>query len=224
MAKYAIDSGYHRVAVVTIETNFGVEYREHFKLAFEALGGRIVADESYQLGDIDYRTQLARVRAAKPEAIFAATFGHFLGLTIRQARELGEKAQFLSVYEAEDDSVLAAAGPHADGLRYFVSYDPSGTEGSLQVRNRLAERLGNAPSTFSLNAYDATTLLAKALLSCQGKGACVSDWLRRVKAYEGVSGVFSIAADGAAERPFHLREIKGGRFSSAQHSQPISPK
>ncbi len=120
--------------------------------------------------------------------------------------------------------MLAAAGPHADELRYFVSYDPRGTEGSLQVRNRLVERLGNAPSTFSLNAYDATTLLAKALLSCQGKGACVSDWLRIVKAYEGLSGVFSIAADGAAERPFHLREIKGGRFSSAEHSQLISPK
>jgi branched-chain amino acid transport system substrate-binding protein len=224
MARYAFDSGYLRVAIVTIETNFGVEYRKHFKAVFERLGGQIVADESYQLGDIDYRTQLARVRAAKPEAIFAATFGHFLGLTIRQARELGEKARFLSVYEAEDDSVLAAAGPHADGLRYFVSYDPSGTEGSLQVRNRLAQRLGKAPSTFSLNAYDATTLLAKALLSCQGKGACVSDWLRRVKAYEGVSGVFSIAADGAAERPFHLREIKGGRFSSAEHGQPILPK
>jgi branched-chain amino acid transport system substrate-binding protein len=138
MAKYAFDSGYHRVAVVTIETNFGVEYRKHFKLAFEALGGRIVADERNQLGDIDYRTQLTRVRAAKPDAIFAATFGHFLGLTIRQARELGEKSQLLSVYEAEDDSVLAAAGPHANGLRYFVSYDPIGTEAALQVRNRLA--------------------------------------------------------------------------------------
>jgi branched-chain amino acid transport system substrate-binding protein len=224
MAKYAFDSGYHRVAIVTIETNFGVEYRKHFKAAFELLGGQVVADESYQLGDTDYRTQLVRVKAAKPDAIFAATFGHFLGLTIRQARELGEKAQILSVYEAEDDSVLSAAGPHADGLRYFVSYDPSGTEGSLQVRNRLAELLGKTPSTFSLNAYDATTLLAKALISCDGKGPCVSDWLRSVKTYQGVSGVFSMAADGAAERPFHLREIRGGRFSSAEEGRATLSK
>jgi branched-chain amino acid transport system substrate-binding protein len=220
MAKYAFDSGYHRVAIITIETNFGVEYRKHFKAAFETLGGGIVADESYQLGDIDYRTQLTRVRAAKPDAIFAATFGHFLGLTIRQARELGERAQILSVYEAEDDSVLAAAGRHADGLRYFVSYDPSGTEVSSRVRERLAQRLGQTPSTFSLNAYDATTLLAKALISCKGKGPCVSDWLRTVKAYEGVSGVFSIAADGAAERSFHLREIREGRSSSVETDKP----
>ena len=224
MAKYAFDSGYQRVAIVTIETNFGIEYRKHFKAAFETLGGSVVADESYQLGDIDYRTQLARVRAAQPDAIFAATFGHFLGLTIRQARELGEKAQILSVYEAEDESVLSAAGRHADGLRYFVSYDPSGTEASLQVRNRLAQRLGKTPSTFSLNAYDATILLAKALISCQAKKPCVSDWLRRVKTYEGVSGVFSIAADGAAERSFHLREIRGGRFSSADQGGTKLPK
>lgn len=216
MAKYAFDSGYHRIAIVTIETNFGVEYRNHFKAAFETLGGDVVADESYQLGEIDYRTQLTKVKAAKPDAIFAATFGHFLGLTIRQTRELGVREQILSVYEAEDESVLSAAGRHADGLRYFVSYDPSGTEASLQVRNRLAQRLGKTPSTFSLNAYDATVLLAKALISCQAKKPCVSDWLRRVKTYEGVSGVFSIAADGAAERSFHLREIRGGRFSSAE--------
>jgi branched-chain amino acid transport system substrate-binding protein len=223
MAKYAVDSGYHRVAIVTIETNFGVEYRKHFKSAFEVLGGSVVADESYQLGDIDYRTQLARVKAAKPDAIFAATFGHFLGLTIRQVRELGEKAQILSVYEAEDDSVLSAAGSHADGLRYFVSYDPSGTEGSVQVRNRLAQRLGKTPSTFSLNAYDATTLLATALVSCKGNGSCVSEWLHNVKTYEGISGVFSIAADGAAERQFHLREIREGRFSSAEKGEATLP-
>jgi branched-chain amino acid transport system substrate-binding protein len=216
MAKYAFDSGYLRVAIVTIETNFGLEYRKHFKAAFEVLGGRVVADETYQLGDIDYRSQLTRVKAAKPDAIFAATFGHFLGLTVRQARELGEKAQILSVYEAEDDSVLSAAGSHADGLRYFVSYEPSPAQGALQVRSRLAQLLGRAPSTFSLNAYDATTLLARALISCKGKGACASDWLRSVKSYEGVSGVFSIAADGAAERPFYLREIRGGRFSSVR--------
>jgi len=224
MARYAFDSGYLRVAIVTIETNFGVEYRKHFKAAFEGLGGGVVADESYQLGDIDYRTQLARVKAAKPDAIFAATFGHFLGLTIRQAREIGEKAQILSVYEAEDDSVLSAAGPHANGLRYFVSYAPSGTEASLQVRNRLAQLLGKAPSTFSLNAYDGTTLLAKALISCRGMGSCVSDQLRSVKAYQGVSGVFSIADDGAADRPFHLREIRGGSFSSAEQGRLMSPK
>ncbi len=224
MARYAFDSGYLRVAIVTIETNFGLEYRKHFKSAFERLGGGVVADESYQLGELDYRTQLARVKAAKPDAIFAATFGHFLGLTIRQARELGEKAQILSVYEAEDNSVLSAAGHHAEGVRYFVSYNPIGTEASLQVRNRLAQLLGKAPSTFSLNAYDGTTLLAKALISCQGRGACVSDRLRSVKAYAGVSGVFSIAADGAAERPFYLREIRGGRFSSPEQSLSVPPK
>ncbi len=186
MAKYAFDSSYHRVAIVTIETNFGIEYRKHFKAAFETLGGSVVADESYQLGDIGYRTQLARVRAAQPDAIFAATFGHFLGLTIRQARELGVREQILSVYEAEDESVLSAAGRHGDGLRHFVSYDPNGTEVSLQVRSRLAQRLGKIPSTFSLNAYDATILLAKAMISCRAKKPCVSDWLRRVKTYDGV--------------------------------------
>ena len=55
MARYAFDCGYHRVAIITIETNFGVEYRKHFKAAFEVLGGDVVADESYQLGDVDYR-------------------------------------------------------------------------------------------------------------------------------------------------------------------------
>ena len=120
--------------------------------------------------------------------------------------------------------MLSAAGPHADGLRYFVSYDPSGTEKAWQVRTRLAQRLDKAPSTFSLNAYDATTLLAKALIACQGKGACVSEWLRGVNAYDGVSGVFSIAADGAAERPFYLLVIRSGRFSSVEHDRPMMPK
>jgi len=212
LAEYAHGTGARRAAIVTIETNFGLAYREHFKRSFEALGGSIVADENYQLGDTDYRAQLTKVRAAKPEIVFGATFGHFLGLTLRQARELGIAAPFISVYESEDRSVLEAAGAHANGLRYFTSYAPTAEGGAAEVRRRLAERLQQAPSTFSLNAYDATVLLAEAVVKCSGASPCVADTLRRVKDYDGVSGRLSIGADGAAERSFYLNEVRDGKF------------
>ena len=212
LAHYAFETGARRAAIVTIETSFGLAYREHFKHAFEGLGGKIVADENYQLGDTDYRAQLTKVRLAKPEIVFGATFGHFLGLTLRQARELGITAPFISVYESEDRSVLEAAGANANGLRYFTSYAPTAQGQAAEVRRRLAERLKHAPSTFALNAYDATVLLAEAVGQCSGRAPCVAETLRRVKDYDGVSGRLSIGADGAAERSFYLNEVRDGKF------------
>ncbi len=214
LASYAWRVGARKAAIVTIETNFGQGYRKHFKEAFEKLGGIIIADEAYQLGDVDYRAQLTRVRAKSPDIVFAATFGHFLGLTLRQGRELGITAPFVSVYESEDPSVVEAAGQHADGLRYFVSYGPAATEEALQIRRELAQRLGREPSTFSLNSYDATMLLARVVVSCRGISQCVPDSLRRIKDYSGISGILSIGADGAAERRFSLRQVARGNFVS----------
>jgi branched-chain amino acid transport system substrate-binding protein len=216
LASYAWRSGARKVAIVTIETNFGQGYRNHFKVAFEKLGGLIVADETYQLGDVDYRTQLTRVRSKSPDIIFAATFGHFLGLTLRQGRELGISAPFISVYESEDPSVVEAAGRHADGLRYFVSYAPIVDKETLEIRRELTQRLGREPSTFSLNAYDATMLLTNAVGNCRGAAQCVADSLHRIKNYNGISGSLSIGVDGAAERSFYLREVVRGNFVSVQ--------
>ncbi len=217
VAEYLYNKGnYRKVGIMTIQTNFGEAYREFFKEKFTALGGEIVADETFQLGDIDYKTQLIRLRSKKPDVVFGACFGNFLGQMIREARELGVKVPVYSVYESEDNSVLEAARGKAEGLRYFVTVSPNKNVLFKNFRDRYLEKYHREPGTFGSNAYDATTLLAHAFKKCDFDKACVLTELYATKDYRGVSGEFSIGEDGIATKGFVLREIRGGKFEDVE--------
>lgn len=109
IAQYAYNQkGARAASVITIQTNFGLSYQKYFVEEFTRLGGTIVSSEFYQLGETDYKAQLTRIKSTNPDFLFAATFGHFLGLTLKQGREMGIKCPVFSVYESEDDSVIEA--------------------------------------------------------------------------------------------------------------------
>jgi branched-chain amino acid transport system substrate-binding protein len=201
-----------RAAVLAVQTSFGLGYRKAFIQRFEALGGQVVADEQQDISDVDVRTQTLRVRAAKPEVVFLATFGPFLGNAVKQMKQLGVTAPLFTVYEAEDPSVVATAGTSAlEGIRYFVSYSQGST-----FEQRYRERFGTEPQTFSRTAYDAAQLLIEATVPCNFDRMCVKERLYEIRGYRGVSGTFDIEADGGAKKVFHLHEYRHGRFQAAE--------
>jgi branched-chain amino acid transport system substrate-binding protein len=197
-----------RAAVLAVQTSFGLGYRKAFMQRFEQLGGQVVADEVQEVSDLDVRTQALRVRAAKPEVVFLATFGPLLGSAVKQMKQLGVTTPLLTVYEAEDPSVVASAGTSAlEGIRYFVSYS-----GVSKFEQRYRERFGEEPQTFARNAYDAAQLLIEATVACNFDRMCVRERLYEVRGYRGVSGTFDIEADGGTKKAFHLHEYRQGRF------------
>lgn len=115
----------------------------------DVLGLKIVANEFYELGSLDYRSQLLKIRSSKPDIIFVASFGHFLGLTLKQARELGIQSRIIAVYESEDPSVISSAMPYADGLECFVSYNPNPSPAQPLARYKIpSSRSSRAPREF----------------------------------------------------------------------------
>lgn len=206
---------YRRVGVITIETNFGESYRDYFVDRFKALGGSVTGSESFTLTDGDYRIQLSKIRASKPEVIFGACFGPFLGNVLKQSRELGIIAPFYSVYESEDQSVVDTAGDSANGLRYFVTFDPDSV-GYRELTRRFKERYMTVPGTFGANAFDATLLLGRALSRCNADPKCTVENLYETKVWPGASGTITIDSDGASTKRFILREITSGEFRTAR--------
>ncbi len=206
----------HRAAVISIQSNFGQAYRQFFIERFQALGGEIVADETFEISEPEYKTQLLKIRGSKPEAIFAACFGRFLGYTLKQAKESGIKAPFFSVYESEDSSVLTAAGQAAEGLRYFVTTSAISSPRFAEFRKRFMERYHSEPGTFGANAYDATMILARSLAVCKNDKLCALKAIYATHDYPGVSGTFTMEPDGATQKNFLLRQVKNGKFMDAK--------
>lgn len=73
--------------------NVGSDYaqglREYFIKSYNALGGKIVADEGYRDTDVDFRAQLTKVKSSGANVLFLPGMGKDMALIIKQAKELG---------------------------------------------------------------------------------------------------------------------------------------
>lgn len=212
MASYAVKTlGAQRIAVLYVLTTFGDTYRKYFVERFTELGGSITYSQGYSLEETDYRTSLVKIRASNPDAVYLGFFGTLLGRVIKQAREEQLRQQLLSVYESDDPAMLGVAGEAAEGLLFYTPEPTSPSEARQNFIEAFRRRYGYTPGILGANAYDATTLLAKALAKCRKNAQCAREALHSESDYEGASGKISIESDGGATKEYTLKTIKEGK-------------
>lgn len=166
MANFAYDSlGFREVACLTAQSNdYSVGLEEVFTKTFEELGGKVVAAESYSEGDQDFRAQLTKIRAKKPEALYVPGYYTEAGLIARQMRQLGMDQPILGP-DGFDSPKLFEIGGDAILGSYFTNHYSSEAEDEL-VLNFVAsyrDKYGQDPDGFAALAYDAALILFDAL-------------------------------------------------------------
>jgi branched-chain amino acid transport system substrate-binding protein len=94
MAEYLIAKGFKTAALIVNKgdaSSTGIT--QYFIPAYEAAGGKIVANEEGNGGDNDFRAQLTKIAQAKPEVLFIPWIYSDVALIAKQARELGLDCQ-----------------------------------------------------------------------------------------------------------------------------------
>lgn len=199
-------------AILFVGTPFREGYAQHFRRNFVEGGGTILVEEMSALSTADYRAELLRVKKAKPDILLAAYFGNHLGTVLKQLRQIDTNIPVVSVYEAEDPSVIEEAKSAAEGIYFFAPEPEADSAVRVAFRDRFKSRFGYEPRILASNAYDAPTILGKSLSVCAKRQDCVLERLSNVQAYDGASGVFSIGKNRAGERSFTLKTVKDGAF------------
>ena len=69
-AKYAIDSGFKKLAVIHVNNDFGVNMATEFTHAYKALGGAIVSDTPYNEKQSSYASEVTAAMASQPDALY----------------------------------------------------------------------------------------------------------------------------------------------------------
>ena len=97
MADFAVDTlGYKNIAVLY---NTADDYSKGLQEAFEkevaTKGGKIVASEAFNTGDVDFNSQLTKIKAANPDAIYVPAYYQDVTYITKQAAEAGIKTPFI---------------------------------------------------------------------------------------------------------------------------------
>lgn len=165
--KYAQDEGLKKAFLMAPNYQAGKDALNGFKSFFKGE----IADEVYvPLGHLDYSAELARIAAAKPDAIYVFLPGGMGVNFVRQFRQAGlaDKMKFLSSFTV-DESTLPAQQDAAVGFLGGSNWAPNldNPQNKKFVADYEAEYKA-VPATFAFQAYDAALLVDGALKLTNG--------------------------------------------------------
>lgn len=162
--------------------------------SFEAAGGTVVASEQAQSGDNDFRAQLTKIAAQKPDVLFVPWIYEDVCLIAQQTRELGIDATLLGA-DGWDSGELINLSEGALENCYYVSRIGWNSEEAAQFGERYAERyhIDGALETESLYGHDGVTWIVSAIEKAGSADPdAIRDQLEATESFDGLLGHMSI--------------------------------
>ena len=207
MGKVAQDKGYKRVFLLAPNYQAGRDSMAGFKSAFK---GEIVDEDYVPLTQLDFQSEIAKIAAAKPDAVFAFMPGG-LGINlVKQYRQAGlEKIPFLSNFTV-DESVLPAEKDDAVGFYHGSRLGAQhGQSREQEVRRRRSRRsLTTFRGSYAAQAYDTALLIDSAVRSAGGVGDKAKLRAALAKAdFESVRGNFKFGVNHYPVQDFYLAQV-----------------
>ncbi|RCV63323.1 branched-chain amino acid transport system substrate-binding protein [Methanophagales archaeon] len=208
----------HNVAVLYVNNDWGVGISQVFEKTFREKGGTIVAEEAFDPGASDFRTQLTKIKESDPQAIYIIGYLKELLILLKQKEELGIETQILSSSGFYDPQILQEVGEAAEGTIFTVpTYDPeSPNEVEKAYVSTYEAKYGVTPDIWSAQAYDAMNIIAYALRNGATSGPEIQVELLKIKGFEGVTGLTSFDEKGEVQKPLRFLMVKNGEFITYQ--------
>ncbi|HEY6140455.1 MAG TPA: penicillin-binding protein activator [Thermoanaerobaculia bacterium] len=206
--------GYSRIAALYMNNDYGLGLFNVFQKQFVAAGGQIVAAEAYPPDTVDFRTVLARLVKAHPDALFVVGIDELVNV-IEQARALGIQLPIYTTPIFENKSYLEKLGKQANGILYvyygtFDSKQPTGA--AKAFIDRYTDRFRQPPTYYSALGYDAANLLIEGLRINRFQSTGLAGALYAIHDYAGVTGRSSFDKNGDIDKPVTLKTVRDGQF------------
>ena len=169
MADYAYQKlGYTQAAVIYLK---GADYNEglaeNFVKEFESLGGTIVDQETYDEGDVDFKTQLTTILGKNPQVVFCPNYYQDVGQILAQAESIGLTVPFLGGDGWDGLEGYATADQLKDA--YFCANYAKGS--STEFESAYKEKYGeDYPNGFAPLGYDAAMTVVYGLQAAEDAG------------------------------------------------------
>ncbi len=203
--------------LVDKKNDYSVGLAEVFRKEFEALGGKILVEQSYSGGDTEFRPQLTAIRKAAPKAVFIPGFYTEVGQIAIQARDLGIDVPLVGGDGWDSPVVIQIGGKSIEGSYFSDHYFVGDTRPVVQrFVTEYEKRHGRKPEATAALGYDALYLFANAAKRAGSiDKKAVRDQIAATSGYDGVSGKITMGADRNPIKPVAMIKIENGQMNFA---------
>jgi branched-chain amino acid transport system substrate-binding protein len=243
-AKYALDQGFKRIAVIHVNNDFGVNMFNEFAKAYKAMGGEIVSVTPYNEKQSSYDAEATKAIASNPDGLYLIATP-VDGATIARAWiSQGGPPKFLLNDGMNSPDFIASVGAKYLNEAYGTSSGTSPTasteyfnadykafSGGIDPSNPAADRAYDAgaivglavaaaptqePAAIRDAIYKVTSPDGEVIHAGKADFAKALDLLKAGKPvrYEGVIGPVSFDQYGDITGPFRLWKIVDGKVTT----------
>ena len=171
-----------------------------------SLGQSVIYDQEITPAEIELRSQIVKLKALHPDAIFLNVGLNQIGPFIKQLREQGIVIPVYSNFWAGKKDVITSAGEAGEG----IIFDEMSTN-LENLKTELVSRFQSTPSGATLSAYVATMMLGQAAAKMTGTNASeLYNNLLQIKTITTRNGNFDVK-DRVIQFPMTLRVIRNSK-------------
>ena len=209
-----------KVGFIFQEGPFGDLVRRGLKTALDAHNLQVVAEAGYKPGDIDFSSQVARMKAAGVDLIVAATVVRETVAVAGEVKKLGwNDVKVLTVLPGRSTIVAALGKSAVEGLYgiggWKLNYADTAPPDAKKVMEAYKRKFNVDPDENALNAYSYTDWFVKGLQAA-GRNLSAEGF---VKAITGIAqedfttyARMSFTNNHAGPEMVEIDEVKGGRW------------
>ncbi|MBF0276382.1 MAG: ABC transporter substrate-binding protein [SAR324 cluster bacterium] len=172
MGKWMYDNGYRKVYLMAPDYAAGHQMMDHFKAGFKEAGGTIIGEEYPPLqGTKDFGPYLAKVKEAKPDALFVFFAG---GPAIQFVKSfgafgLGNTIPLAGAGWLTSPLYIKAQGEGANNIIGSANYIPSiDNAANKAYQDAFKAKHKREGSEFAVQGYDSARVIVEALKAVNG--------------------------------------------------------
>lgn len=208
-AKFAYDKGMRKAAIFGFKQEWSQAVSSAFQQKFTSLGGTVLDSEFSNPGVKDYRSQLSKVIAGKPDVVYMTTEDFLVG--VQQIKELGFKGMILNS-DLLDSDQIAQQPSLFEGVYASQVADPDANTATHLI-DLYTKKYGEAPKKLIFTAwgYDGVQVLYRA--HAQFPNLKLEEALRQLPTYKGASGDIKFDEHGTSKTIPKMFVVKSGQIT-----------
>jgi len=214
-----------RIGLLSSNTGFGKAGKEQAEKRAAEHGIQIAVSEVYDKAATDLTAEVTKLKAANVQAVLNWSIEPAQSIVIKNVRQIGLAVPIFQSHGFANVQYAKAAGAAAEGVMFPASRiviadalapgDPQRPVVAAYKRAYEA-RFKEDVSSFGGHAYDAFTILVKAIREAGPDGEKVRTAIERTRGLVGTAGRFDFSPadhNGLDEGAFEMLTVKNGAFA-----------
>ena len=205
--------GLKRVALITLNNDFGKSLATGFKEKAADFGIEITGEYEYSIKDREFGPIVSKVRSDDPDAIYASGYFFTAGPLVRQIRAAGIAAPVIGQEGYDSQKFIEIAGPDAEGVIITTSLDRDSSNPITQAFIKGFEEMAGYPTDMvAASAHTAVLVMAEALKTAgAGDRTALRDAIA-ASSVDASTGHISFNALGEVKKDVQIQVVKDGAW------------